>query len=135
MGGPGAAQKGGFAAAGKGKAAWAPPAAKGKGKGKDFGKAGGKGKSKRASGPNLERERLTAEKFSGEVVEWKGKFGYIMPSEPVEHPDADKHEGKLWVSMKDIEATGLTELEAGTQVSFHIYTDASGALGADEVEM
>merc|ERR1712151_600161 len=131
MGGPGAAQKGGFAAAGKGKAAWAPPAAKGKGKGKDFGKAGGKGKSKRASGPELERERLTAEKFSGEVVEWRGKFGYIMPSEPIEHEAAEKKGGKVWASMADIES-GATELAIGQQVSFHVYLDDSGILGAEE---
>merc|ERR1711920_613258 len=121
-------------------AAWAPvttmwaadPWSKGgKGKGKDKGK--GKGKPRSPSGADLPRERLTAEKFAGEVVEWKGKFGYIMPSEPVEHPDAQKKGGKLWVSQNDIEG-GATELEAGTAVTFHIYTDSSGALGAEEVE-
>merc|ERR1712187_724731 len=80
------------------------------------GKGKGKGKPRSPSGADLPRERLTAEKFSGEVVEWKGKFGYIMPSEPVEHPDAQKRDGKLWVSMKDIEATGQTELAVGSVV-------------------
>lgn len=148
------AAKGGFAAKGKaaGKTAKAPWAAAapawgfaapmwaadpwskgGKGKGKDKDKGKGKGKPRSPSGADLPRERLTAEKFAGEVVEWKGKFGYIMPSEPVEHPDAQKKGGKLWVSQNDIEG-GATELEAGTAVTFHIYTDSSGTLGAEEVE-
>lgn len=119
------------------KAPWQAPVAeapwsagvKGKGKGKDKGKD--KGKSKFPAGPDLQRERLTAEKFTGEVVEWKGKFGYVKPDEEVDHPNAKKKEGKLWVSVKDIDGDELT---VGQSVSFHIYTDASGILGADEVE-
>merc|ERR1712217_610450 len=103
--------------------------AKGSPKGESKGKGKGKGKSKgprKPSGADLERERLTAEKFAGEVVSWKGKFGYIQPTEPVEHPDAAKKNGQLWASMNDI--------ESGAMVKFHIYTDASGILGADEIE-
>merc|ERR1712066_913984 len=140
--------------ASKGASAWAPPT-KGKGAGKSSapwqassapwhagGKASGKGKDKgkgkgkdrepkRASGADLERERLTAEKFTGEVVSFKGKFGYIQPDEEVDHPDAKKKDGKIWVSVNDIEGDELT---VGQTVSFHIYTDASGTLGAEEVE-
>merc|ERR1712039_916299 len=84
----------GMGAMGKG----AMGAAKGFGKGgKDAAKGG---KSKRPAGPELARERLTADKFSGEVVEWKGKFGYIMPAEPIEHPDAKKKDGKIWISIR-----------------------------------
>merc|ERR1712113_238919 len=139
--GPGAAQAGfggkgrAGAAAWSPVAAWAPAPAKGKAAGKGAFDSKGKGKAKAPRGAELPRERLTAEKFSGEVVEWKGKFGYIMPSEPVEHPAAAKRDGKVWVSMKDIEATGQTELAVGSVVSFHIYSDTSGTLGAEEVEM
>merc|ERR1712203_822864 len=71
--------------------------------------------------------------FSGEVVDWKGKFGYIMPSEPIEHEAAQKKGGKIWASMADIES-GATELAIGQEVSFHVYLDDSGILGAEEIE-
>merc|ERR1711920_98971 len=93
----------------------------------------GDGKAKFSSGPQLERERLTAEKFAGTVAEWRGKFGYIQPAEPIDHPNAAKKNGKLWVSQSDL-MSGATELAAGTECSFHIYTASTGILGAEEVE-
>merc|ERR1712137_711325 len=104
--------------------------AKGAAKGGKDASKGGKGK--RAPGHTLERERLTADKFCGEVLEWKGKFGYIMPAEPVDHPAAQKREGKIWVSISD--CPNGAELAPGAQVTFHIYTDKTGSLGAEEVE-
>ena len=81
----------------------------GKGKGKDFGKdfkgqeskgKDGKGKfgkgKRRPTGPNLPRTRITEQPVTGEVAEWKGKYGWIMPAVPVEHP---KWKGKLYISM------------------------------------
>mmetsp|Transcript_104559 Transcript_104559/g.207619 ORF Transcript_104559/g.207619 Transcript_104559/m.207619 type:complete len:118 (-) Transcript_104559:14-367(-) len=38
------------------------------------------------SGPNLPRNRLDNELYLGEVLEWKGKFGWINPVEPIDHP-------------------------------------------------
>merc|ERR1719162_2657641 len=55
---------------------------KGKGKGKfdkGFGK-GKKGKDKGPSGPNLPRSRITEEPVTGEVIAWKGKYGWIQPT-------------------------------------------------------
>merc|ERR1712113_160596 len=105
-------------------------ASKGSPKGDSKGKGKGKGKKdkgpRRPSGAELERERLTAEKFTGEVVSFRGKFGYIQPDEEVDHPDAKKKDGKIWVSVNDIDGDELT---VGQNVSFHIYTDASGILG------
>merc|ERR1711948_192496 len=83
-------------------------------------------------GPGLERTRITAEPFSGECVEWRGKYGYIMPAEPIDHPAAGIHGGKLYVNMKDL-PNGMEQLEVGTPVGFQIYTDASGSLGCEEV--
>jgi len=97
-----------------------------KGKGKDQGKKGGK-----TPGHLLPRTRISSEKFTGEVIEWKGKFGWVKPSEEIEHEKASKHDGKLFVSMNDLEG-GLTELTPGATVEFHIWEDKSG-LGADEV--
>merc|ERR1712050_431744 len=93
--------------------------------GKDAGKGYGKSKGKRGpSGPDLERERITAEPFSGEVKVWKGKYGFITPAEPIDHPAGQKGNGDIWFSSTDI-VSGQTELEVGTQVAYHIYTDAS----------
>merc|ERR1719473_2311784 len=97
---------------------------KGKGKGK-------KGKRKGPSGPDLERTRLTEEPVTGEVVEWRGKFGFIMPTVPFEHEKSAKKEGKIYVSMSDLTG-GIEELSVGSLCQFHIFEDVSG-LGAEEV--
>merc|ERR1712151_740140 len=103
---------------------------KGKGKGKDEGK--GKGKGKRPSGPELERTRVTEDLVTGEVESWRGKYGFIVPTIPIEHEKASKKEGKLYVSMSDLTG-GLEELTVGALCQFHVYEDASGCLGAEEV--
>jgi len=100
------------------------------GKGKDKGKDKGKGKHK-TPGHTLEKTRITAEKFTGEVTKWQGKFGFIKPAEPVEHEKAEKHDGCLFVSINDIEGD-TKELTVGSLCEFHIYEDKSG-LGAEEV--
>merc|ERR1719189_2760861 len=94
------------------------------GKGKD------KGKPRGPSGPSLPRKRITTEPVTGEVEEWKGKYGWIKPTVPVEHPMADKRKGNIYVSMSDL-VGGLTQLTTGTLCQFHIFSDASG-LGAEE---
>merc|ERR1712039_505098 len=93
------AMGGGAMAGGYGMGGIGAMGAKGAPKGGKDASKGGKGK--RAPGHTLERERLTADKFCGEVLEWKGKFGYIMPAEPIDHPAAQKREGKVWVSISD----------------------------------
>merc|ERR1712217_289938 len=94
----------------------------------------GKGKARTgAPGHKLPRERISEEKFSGTVVAWKGKYGFIKPSEEIPHPKANLHNGCLYVSNSDLEQ-GMTELQADAVVLFHIFEDSSG-LGAEEVEM
>uniref|UniRef100_A0A7S2QGQ7 Uncharacterized protein n=1 Tax=Zooxanthella nutricula TaxID=1333877 RepID=A0A7S2QGQ7_9DINO len=102
------------------------------GKGKDGkGKDGkGKGKGKRPSGPGLPRTRITEEPVTGEVLEWKGKYGWIQPTVPVEHELAQRREGKIYVSMSDL-VGGVEELTVGSLCQFHVFTDPSG-LGAEE---
>merc|ERR1719343_198337 len=95
---------------------------KGKGKGKD---------SNRGKGHLLPRTRISAEKFAGTVMDWKGKYGWIKPEEEIQHEKATKHQGRLFVSKDDLEG-GVEELAPGTTVEFHIWEDASG-LGAEEV--
>jgi len=91
----------------------------------------GKGRRGGPSGPNLPRERVTQEPVTGEVAEWKGKYGWIVPTEPLDHALAQKHKGKLYVSMSDL-MSGATELTPGSLCQFHVFQDASG-LGAEEV--
>jgi len=98
-------------------------AGKGKGKGKD--------KKGRPSGPYLERTRLTDSLVTGEVLEWKGKFGWIKPHKPVDHPKASIHRGKLYVHKVDLEYW-VSALTPGSVCRFHVYSDAN-SLGAEEV--
>jgi len=86
-------------------------------------------KEKGPSGPDLPRERVTTVPIVGEVVAWKKKFGWIKPSEPVDHAGSEKHDGRIYVHNKDVQEG--TEMEVGSIVSFHVYSDASG-LGAEE---
>mmetsp|Transcript_48851 Transcript_48851/g.106184 ORF Transcript_48851/g.106184 Transcript_48851/m.106184 type:complete len:391 (-) Transcript_48851:350-1522(-) len=82
------------------------------------------------SGPDLPRERITQEPIVGEIVEWKGSFGWIRPCEPIQHVSAARRSGRVYVHQQD-----TTELEApvvGLRVQFQVYSDPAG-LGADEV--
>merc|ERR1740138_1584403 len=93
---------------------------------------GDKGKGKRRpGGPGLPRARITEQPVTGEVAEWKGKYGWITPTVPVEHEMAQKNQGRIYVSMSDLSG-GLTALTAGSLCQFHVFSDASG-LGAEEV--
>ncbi|CAL1166750.1 unnamed protein product [Cladocopium goreaui] len=98
---------------------------KGKGKGKGKGKNTSRGK-----GHTLPRERVSETPMIGEVLEWKGKYGWIKPQEPIEHEKASRHGGKLFVSQADL--VGVTELSSGRLVQFQLFEDSSG-LGAEEV--
>merc|ERR1719326_2457362 len=54
---------------------------------KGDGKAQGKN-SNRGKGHTLPRTRISAEKFTGTVLTWKGKYGWIKPSEEIPHEKA-----------------------------------------------
>jgi len=105
------------------------------GKGKDKGNGKGKGKKestepKGPSGPDLPRERVTDEAVMGEVLSWKGRIGWIVPSDPSSMPEGDKHNGKIYCHRKDL--IDHETLEKGATVQFHIFKDESG-LGCEEV--
>jgi len=91
-------------------------------------KAKGGEKVVRASA-DLPRTRVTDASVSGEVVEWKGKFGWVKATDAIEHEKAAKRDGKLYVNAKDV--IGGDELTVGQAVEFHVYEDGSG-LGAEE---
>merc|ERR1740121_1455633 len=80
--------------------------------GNDYGKGSGKGKGKSSKGHMLPRVRITAEKFSGKVQAWKGKYGWITPLEEIQHEKASLHNGNIFVNICDI--IGSSELWPGT---------------------
>jgi len=103
-----------------------------KGKGNGKGKAKGQPETENGpSGPNLPRERIIDDPMVGEVISWKGKFGWIKPGEDIDHPEAAKHGGKLYAHIKDVVEEGQT-LQKGASVQFYLFKDASG-LGAEEI--
>jgi len=94
--------------------------------------AGCKGGKSRGKGGKGERKRISEELFTGEVVVWKEKFGFIAPHIELDtalHPRAAKDDGKLYVNARDVEGGELVE---GQSVTFHVYDDGKG-LGAEEV--
>lgn len=106
----------------------APPAVKLTVGGKAATKAA-KGAGK-VGGASLARTTISKALSYGTVADWKGKFGWIEPSEPISHPAAGKHGGKIYVNVQDLEGAG--ELCPGGMVQFIIFSDASG-LGAAKV--
>ncbi|CAE7028240.1 PIP5K4 [Symbiodinium sp. CCMP2592] len=82
------------------------------------------------SGPELPRQPLFGgEALEGDVLEWKGKFGWIKPLQPIDHPLASRNKSRIYVHVKDL-ADGLQSLTAGQRVAFQAYTDDSG-IGAE----
>mmetsp|Transcript_16 Transcript_16/g.44 ORF Transcript_16/g.44 Transcript_16/m.44 type:complete len:165 (-) Transcript_16:252-746(-) len=86
------------------------------------------------SGPNLPRTRPDAELHLGTVAEWRGHFGWIKPETPIDHPLANKHGGRVYVSEKDIISEGYRELRPGQTCQFVLYQDASG-IGAEQCQV
>lgn len=81
-------------------------------------------------GHELARTRISGEKFSGTILSWKGRFGWIKPAEEVAHPKAAERNGNLFLSSSDVQDPD--KVEVGAPCLFHIFEDSSG-LGAEEV--
>jgi hypothetical protein len=78
----------------------------------------------------LPRQRVTDEKITGVVVDWKGKYGWIMPAAPVQHPKAFKHQGKIFISITDLDGH-RRYLNPGMMCEFYVFEDEAG-LGAEQ---
>merc|ERR1719208_58212 len=94
----------------------------------------GKGKGYRPGGQPrgpLPRQRITQVAITGEVLDWKGGYGWLKPHAEIQHPMAIKRGGRLFLSKADIPPD--LQLGLGTVLQFHVYEDASG-LGAEEVQ-
>mmetsp|Transcript_16620 Transcript_16620/g.35782 ORF Transcript_16620/g.35782 Transcript_16620/m.35782 type:complete len:335 (+) Transcript_16620:132-1136(+) len=84
-----------------------------------------------SGGADLPRERIGEGPLTGEVVEWKGTYGWLKAEDSLEHEMATLRGGKIYVNKKDI-VPEVESLEPGTKVRFFLYEDPSG-LGGEEV--
>jgi len=67
-------------------------------------------------------------RFTGTLLEWKGSYGWIQPSYRIDHPEASRNSGKVYLSQEDV-AEDLPGL--GATLSFLAYADGSG-IGASD---
>jgi len=112
----------------------------GKGAGKTEGKKTRKGeepgsaarpkkqKTDGPTGPNLDREQVGEDRFSGEVVSWKGKWGFVKPAEPIDHPDFKEI---IWFAKEDV--TDNSFVKRGQTIEFDLYKDTTEKLGAQNI--
>lgn len=75
------------------------------------------------------RERLSDERVAGIVTAWRGGFGWLQLDAVVDHLEAAKHGGRVFVHKSDLE--GAQRLSNGQAVDFLLYTDGNG-LGAEQ---
>mmetsp|Transcript_421 Transcript_421/g.832 ORF Transcript_421/g.832 Transcript_421/m.832 type:complete len:303 (+) Transcript_421:124-1032(+) len=76
--------------------------------------------------PGGSRRPAVRGRICGSIVEWKGRFGWIMPDNPIDHPEARMKGGKIYLSQDDV-AEVISGV--GAHVSFYVYADGTG-LGA-----
>eukprot|EP00392_Amoebophrya_sp_AT5.2_P013614 g13743.t1 len=77
------------------------------------------------------RYRLSELSFAGRVISWKHNYGWIESLEPIEHPELDRHQGRIFVHADDLVGQKKS-LRAGVICEFYLYQDAQG-LGAERV--
>jgi len=58
-----------------------------------------------------------------------GSYGWIKASQPIDHPEADRHGGRIYIHKKDFRSR--SEPQAGDEVTFCIYADDNG-IGAED---
>lgn len=72
------------------------------------------------------RKRVVETVVTGKIKSWKGTFGFITPSSPVDHP---LFTGSIFLGKADWLST--ENPDAGSKVQFYLYADQQG-LGAEE---
>lgn len=78
------------------------------------------------------RARIPGGRRQGSVLDWKGKYGWIACDEEVDHPEAGKHSGKIYVNVTDLRSG--VEIFPEARASFFLYADGDG-LGAEDVSL
>ena len=70
----------------------------------------------------LPRQQVSNAEQSGQLEVWMGKYGWIVPDEPVNHPAAAKKEGKVYVHLSDMDLEDDSiAIMPGSRVSFFVY--------------
>jgi len=75
------------------------------------------------------RKRVSEDQLQGKVKSWRGGFGFLTPSSPVDHP---LFTGSLFLHGNDV--SDPSKLKEGVAVTFYLYSDPQG-LGAEECEI
>jgi len=86
--------------------------------------------TKPALQPGLRGERTCL--CSGTLQETKGHYGWIIPSQKIDHTDSRKHRGGIYLDTRDIRPG--SPLRKGDDVSFYVFVD-KGGLGAEDVRL
>lgn len=73
------------------------------------------------------RKQVSSKRIVGTVHVWQKTWGWIKPVEELDHPDAGKTGGRVYIHQSDLRGDG--NLEIGSDVSFFLYVDRRG-LGA-----
>jgi len=68
----------------------------------------------------------------GRLTEMLSTYGWITPTDTIDHPDAHRHGGRIWFSFNDIRPG--TSLVLGDELSFGLYADIDG-LGAEDCHL
>eukprot|EP00444_Apocalathium_aciculiferum_P009539 CAMPEP_0183387654 /NCGR_PEP_ID=MMETSP0370-20130417/3403_1 /TAXON_ID=268820 /ORGANISM="Peridinium aciculiferum, Strain PAER-2" /LENGTH=249 /DNA_ID=CAMNT_0025566325 /DNA_START=51 /DNA_END=800 /DNA_ORIENTATION=- len=81
----------------------------------------------------LQRTRVGEGRHMGLVVEWKGHMGWIKPLSNVQHEQASRHRGLIYLNPTDVpEVDGRPGvMKLGKIVDFTVYSDDDG-LGAED---
>lgn len=77
------------------------------------------------------RRRVNCGTQGGYLLDWRGRFGWIWPDHCIEHPEAERHGGRVYVSIDDV--VHGSELRPGARVWFEVYSDGDG-IGAESVQ-
>lgn len=93
---------------------------------------------KMTGGSGGQRKPVVDSPVTGDIAEFKGKFGYIKPHAPVDHPKILQNAGKIWFALDDVEGKGdggraPEWLKEGNMVSFQVYEDMMGEIGAYKI--
>lgn len=80
------------------------------------------------------RSRVNQTRCIGLVIEWRGYMGWIQPLTKVDHEEATKHKGRIYLNQKDVGAAAGRRVKEGSIVDFYVYTDHDG-LGAEDCQL
>jgi len=75
------------------------------------------------------RKLVSTKRIRGTVLDWFDKFGWIQATQEIDHPEAHRNNGKIYLLAEDVQEDlpGV-----GCAVTFFLYQDANG-LGAMNV--